>query len=760
MQFENQHDQQPLSPLQRLARAKALSAQAALKIEEEKNLKKRLRKESLTEVATASHSRSESYKKLATENGDYNALKDIPFETFLKTLARELKKDGQMPLNFDEKWNEIKEIKKALAEFDEGSADFRKDEEIRQEYEAVRAEVVQTMREWAQIISAWFAEHGEEYEAKSRLETSPEVEALLNEPLFTAEFRTAHETFDSVSYRTIREYADGLAEKTRKRLLEFLLIKDISSQPNSDLKESSKSIISHYTNKYPDASSFFAKIREIVSMGASVDLDKKMADFVYAHNSNKEKESADLLKDFEKLIIKADAVERVVEAQRYFVEQQMRGVVETINNAFETDEERQDALLFVTHADREAHMKPHLMNIGPNYLNLNIDSYGGNPPPEWIIKVYKRMNEAHLFKELMCGGDVEDVRSRINEGQILRAISKEPAYGDSETDKTLHENVRFTESKGWVQIITPKDSKEVKVCYPLNNLNNNNTFEIATLDPEMIAQIESLWKVLEDNRALLGVNRVGLFRSFFSHCSIQGVAYKSERTASGGASFQMMPHILSSGLIKKVKDFGNTVDLRLAAAEPTTLQKLSELAKQNGVIEITSPAAGVEIVSAMQSLVNRYLLEERSQLENTRNVALQAVQTEKDAAARELGKLQQRIDDAIKPHAAEAMTHQKRAEQVEEELARLQSKVVSLENSNHDLTSRLLIQGATPQESTKVDRETEPAPAPAPEQGVRDIQRQIQEALQMAATMKSGLLGVGGDGARYKALVDALSSIK
>jgi hypothetical protein len=756
MSFEQQLDQPPteLSLADRRRKAQDLLRAGPDSVMVTKKSKAVAKKDEAIEISVAWKDRAENYENLVTE-GSYDELKDIDFDVFFRSLASNLNKNEEDYLNFVQNKEDIEGLKKELADFDNLS-DEHKSKEVREEFESLRAFATKIMRQWAKTLSEWFAEQAAFYQEEAS-EADKEIEALANEPLFTAEFRTADETFDSSSYRAMLEFSDKLAEKARLSMLHSVRVMEMGSK-NSELKTDTREILNHLNIDYSETVQFFTMIKQVVALGAWPNTDELNSlypnfSFYLPHKDSERKKM--VLQDFKKLVVKAEAVERAVEAQRYFAEQQMRAVIKIITDTFNTDEQRQDALLFVKLADHEAHAKPQMHSLSPFSNDFRVGDYGGNPPPDWLIEVYKKLNSAHLFGALLKK-ELEDVRSRVNEDQILRAISKQPAYGNPETDESLYATITFDRYGEPGNIVVPKRDIEVKAAHPIDD-EAFTKFSRATLDPELIAMVESVWKDLDENGAQSKIKFTGICRSFLSKCSIQGITYETAPVGEGQYGFQMVPHITSSSLNKKVQSFRNTVDVRLVGAQPAVLERLTQRAKKDGVIQIGSVADGVEVIGAMQGLVEKYLLHDRPQLEESLSKAGEEVARAKEREDATLRELQVRINQAVIPHQEVAEKNRVSAESLAEQLFHAQNEYVEmkkrLEGQVRDLTARNLTY------STEVSSlNTQLSAEKAKSDTARvDLLKDIRSALHEAATMDAGFMG--GDGTRYKKLKELLTSL-
>ena len=770
MSLEQQPSQElkPLSLMDRLNRAKAAVVEK----------QQTIGKAAVTRL-NSSRSHAENFKSLSAGLVEYNELKDIAFETYFKTLARDLQKNDQALLqDFDAKWREMKDIKKALSEFDEAPAAIKDDKDLCEEFEAARSIATETMREWAKTLSEWFSEHAQIGEVESK-EVGDRLQMILNDPLYAAEYRAEDETFDDASRRTIQEFSDKEGDKIRDRLGRTLVYFEINSE-DSSWDSLTRDLLS-FTR---DPVVLFAEMRKIVANPKRNDLEKHHVEFeseikkIYPNlqyhlsdrtsDYQKVEKIQQLLLNFDKLLNKADAIERAAEAQRAYSEKQLAQVIDIIDKEFKTDVERQDALTFVKLADDQAHNKPSHTTFSGFRGSFRVGEYGGNPPPKWLITVYKKLNNIHLFNALLRG-DLEDVESRIGEDQLLRAISNEPTHGNSEPDESITTNAKIAESEGYFKIVTPsQDTKSIRSTYPLDNPGNAKSYYKATLDPEIITQVEPFWKNLTQQGALPKekVISIGVLRSFFAECSIQGISYESQQINPQRRfdGFEKGLHIMSTELKNRASYFVNDVDLRLVEIKPTAYQRLSEIAKRDGVVELTSIEDAVHVVSALKLMISRYLAEEKPKLVGEADAARAAAKAAEESAneirhASELesGNLRERIDAAVRPHQEVAEKNRRSADSLAEQLLSVQNEYVEmkkrLEGQVRDLTARNLTYST---EVSSLNNQLSAEKAKS-DTARADLLKDIRSALHEAATMDAGFMG--GDGTRYKKLKELLTSL-
>lgn len=754
MSLEQQPSQEPkpLSLADRLSEAKKKAAEKLKALEK-------------TTVSRARSSRGhvENFKSLSVDATEYNVLKDIAFETYFKTLARDLQKnDSELPADFNAKWKDIKEAKKDLAVFDEGPSEIKADEDLCKVYETVRREITATMREWAKTLSEWFAEHADIDEAESK-EVSSDIQKALSHPLFTAEYRTKHETFDDASRRAVVEFSERTGDEVQSKF--YRKISDKQEERGRDrklLREEPQSESLFIIRKLREGNTNVSNVRALITeikalrsrpVSRPHDLDEKDVKNLYKKYLKEENLSSyhaaflgtnanRAIEEVEELVSHLEEIERAVEAQRIFSEQCMQKVIDIIAKEFPTEEERQDALTFVKQADITMHQGVGGGWSRPSFTfrgDFRADNYASDPPPMWLMRAYKELNNAHLLKAYVTT-DFEEIERRVGEDQLLRAFFKEPALGTTAASGDIIDfEVVTKEGFSTIQLknLNKTDKGDEYTFYGYAGFDlESPSYKLreASLDAGIIVRANSVISKLEGRKFFSAFQQgsVRVLRSFFHKCAIDGLNIQSEKIPQTAGSNEYVIHIASVKLEREAKDFQSEIDMRLAAVKPTSAERLTALAEKDGVITITSIEDGVAAVAALKSVLRHYMVTERSQLQKAVESATSLTLDVKQNFERELQESQRAIADLTsKNNSLEALLtrYTNDYQKLEQEKAALLARNLQLSNAAHEATTSKAA-----------------------------LQNKIDSAVKAAAETKIGMLE--GDGQRYKILKQKLTEVE
>lgn len=743
MSFEKKslEEPKPLSLADRLSEAKNKAAEKLRALEK-------------TSVSRARSSRghAENFKSLSVDITEYNVLKDIAFETYFKTLARDLKKDdSKFPSDFNAKWKDIKDVKKDLADFDEAPPEIKGDKDLCKVFEAVRSEATATMREWAKTLSEWFAEHADIHETESK-EVSSDIQKALSHPLFAAEYRAKYETFDDASRRAVTEFSEGTGDKLQRKF--YRKISDrhketgrdgrlLRQEPQSETLFILRTLKEGNTN-LSNVRALITEIKALIARSGSSYNEKDVKNLykkylndntVYNTSAFRTIYADKAIEEVEELINHVEEIERAIEAQRIFSEQCMQNVIDIIAKEFPTEDERQDALTFVKQADATMHEE-----VGGGWNrssftfrgNFRVDNYASDPPPTWLMRVYKELNKAHLFNAYVTT-DFEEIERRVGEDQLLRAFFKEPSMGNTSASGDLVDFEVATKD-GFTTIQLKNVAKGDEITFSgyadFGLRNQSYALREASLDAGIIVRANSVISKLEGRNFFSAYQQgsVRVLRNFFHKCAVDGLNIQLEKIP-GTNNNEYVIHTASVKLEREAQDFQSEIDMRLAAVKPTSAERLTALAEKDGVITITSIEDGVAAVAALKSVLRHYMVNERVQLQKAVESATSLTADVKKGFEKELQESQRVIDNLTSINS-----------RLEAALARNTDEYQRLQGQNAELLAENLQKSSIAHEANTQKTA---------------LERKVANAIKLAAEAKVSMFK--GDGKRYKILMQKLA---
>ncbi len=641
--FEKPPDGSP-SITDRLRAAREALATADASAREQKTSRSRSRKKDAEEIAVVARVREQQYQALGGASAGWNELKDVPFEPLFRALAVELQKDGHLPDGFEAKLKELKDIKKELGLYEAAPPALRQDPAVREAYETIRTDAVELMREWARTLSGWFAEHAGLREQES-VTASEEIEALLADPLFNADFRVEDESFDQVQRRAVAEFGESAFDRTQQSLRsEYTARKkqDFSREKKplnmaSYSEDASKKWIPelfHLSYFVTDAEKLITaeKLRKLSSELQQLPLNGGLVNYemmqnvvrsyfpnIYIIGEHRTRVDSG---DFEYIIDKLaeisadlDTISRTAEVERLYAEERMRAAIEIIDRQFTKEDEKKNALAFITSADKQRQAWAqgiHGDSVWVRHYDTGFPTgayHTSESPPEWLMRVYKELNNAHLMQALIVG-NAGAIQSRFGEDQVLRMFFHENAYNKKDITPDQYKVIctrSNTPSDEWVTLDVQRQTDDVKIDTHDMRHPRFKFIPSLTLDPKVIALADSVSVDLEKRIFSDERNDIAqTLRAWFGYCDTGVMRFKkgyNERLEQTDVELR-----------RYVAHWRDEVDRHLQAKKPTSRERLAALARTDGAITITSAADGVAAVDALRGLVERYLYVERTAL--------------------------------------------------------------------------------------------------------------------------------------------------